>query len=158
VRRKTWDIGNLFAVPLSDGSYSLGQVVGREAEMLNSITCAFYRTRVNRAAIESPRGVPDQKDLIAVQFTTQDLLTRRIWKVLGNFPVTLPQSLFPHEDKRGQNWIGATLVGSGNIVHFLNAYFGLEPWDQMRDPEYFDGLLLHQGARPTSIRLSLPDH
>ena len=154
MRRNTWDIGNLFAVPLSDGSSCLGQIVGREAQMLNSITCAFYRTRVDSAAIESPQGVPDQQDLIAVQFTTKDLLTRRIWKVLGNFPVTLPQSLFPHEDKRAQNWMGATMVGSGNIDHFLNAYFGLEPWDQMHDPEYFDSLLLLPASRPKWVKFS----
>jgi hypothetical protein len=148
MRRKTWDVGNLFAIPLSDSSYALGQVVGREAEVLNSITCAFYRTRVTAATLSSVREVPDERDLIAVQFTTKDLLTRRIWKVLGNYPVTLPQSVFPHEDKRHQRWIGATVEGSGIMVHFLNAYFGLERWDQMKDPHFFDKLLLRPDLRP----------
>jgi Immunity protein 26 len=146
--RKTWDIGNLFAVPLNDGSYSLGQVVGREAQVLNSITCAFYKTRLSADALHSIRAVPDQEDLIAIQFITKDLLTRRVWKVLGTFPVTLPRKLFPHEDKRAHGWIGAKMIGSGNIVHLLNAWFGLEPWNQMLHPNYFDQLLLHPGSRP----------
>ena len=150
MRRKTWDVGNMFAVPLADGSYALAQVVGREAEVLNSITCAFYRTRVDAAALGTVKEVPNERDLIAVQFITKDLLTRRVWKVLGNYPVTLPRSVFPHEDKRNQRWIGAKMIGSGNMVHFLNAYFGLERWDQMKDPYYFDKLLLRPDLRPDS--------
>jgi hypothetical protein len=148
--RKTWETGNLFAVPLADGSFSLGQVVGREPQVLNSITCAFYRTRVAPSALESVTTVPDNRDLIAVQFTTKDLLTNRLWKVLANYPVTTPPSAFPHEDKRAGQWVGATVVGSGIIVHFLNAFFGLEPWHQMKDPHYFDHLLLRSDLKPAS--------
>ena len=146
--RKTWDVGNLFAIPLTDGGYSLGQVLGREGQVLNSITCAFYKTRLSASDLRSVQAVPDPDDLIAVQFITKDLLTRRVWKVLGNFPVTLPRAVLPHEDKREQGWIGAKVIGSGIMVHFLNAWFGLEPWDQMHDPNYFDQLLLRPGLRP----------
>lgn len=146
--RKTWDIGNVFAVPLNDGSYALGQVVGREAQVLNSITCVFFRTRLREADLTSVRAAPDVDEVLAVQFITKDLLTRRVWKVLGTFPVLIPRELFPHEDKRTHGWIGATVIGSQIIVHFLNAWFGLERWDQMHDPRYFDSLLLRPELRP----------
>jgi hypothetical protein len=146
--RKTWDIGNLFSVPLIDGSHALGQVVGREAEVLNSITCVFFRNRIGGDALTEVKGPPDCSDAIAVQFVTKDLLTRRIWKVLGDFAVCLPLDAFPHEDKRNSGWIGARVIGSGIVEHFLNAYFGLEPWTQMKDPAYFDRLLLRPDLRP----------
>ena len=107
MRGKTWDIGNLFSVPLIDGSYALGQVVGCEAEVLNSITCAFFRNRIDSIALVEIKGPPDCSDAIAVQFVTKDLLTRRRWKVLGNFAVALQGDAFPHEDKRDSGWIGA---------------------------------------------------
>jgi hypothetical protein len=154
VRRKKWETGNLFAVPLADGSYALAQVVGREKAVLNSVTCAFYRTRVRAQALSSLQGVPDQSELIAVQFTTKDLLTSGVWEVLGNYAVTLPRDLLPHEDKRSQGWVGATVVGSGIMAHFLNAFFGLEPWNQMKEPNYFDRLLLRPSLRPDQPHFS----
>ena len=152
--RKAWEVGNLFAVPLADGSHVCGQVVGHEPQVLNSITCAFYRTRVPAGQPLSFQHLPGHSELIAVQFTTKDLLTRRVWKVVGNQPVTLPSQLFPHEDKRGQSWVGAVVVGSGNMVHFLNAFFGLEPWNQMKDPQYFDRLLLRPDLKPPELRFT----
>jgi hypothetical protein len=152
MNKKTWDIGNLFAVPLADGSYSLGQVVGREAQVLNSITCAFFQTRVPEHALPSVLGVPPISDLISVQFITKDNLTGRLWKVLGNYPVTLDAKYFPHEDTRARRWVGAKMIGSGIISNFLNAYFGLEAWDQMKDPNYFDKLLIDPKAKPTKLK------
>lgn len=146
--RKTWDTGNLFAVPLADGTWTCGQVVGREAEVLNSVTCAFYRSRYGSPDSATISAVPDESNLIAVLFTTKDLLTRRTWKVVGNHPVSVPRAFFPHEDSRAQGWVGAKVIGSGIVQHFLNAFFGLERWDQMKDAHYFDRLLLRPELNP----------
>jgi hypothetical protein len=102
--------------------------------------------------------VPDDGELIAIQFTTKDSLTKRLWKVLGAHPVELPQHLFPHEDKRAQKWIGATMVGSGSMVNLLNAYFGLVPWNVMFEEDYYDHLLAPGVSRPAAaIVLSASD-
>ena len=150
--RQTWDIGALFAVPLADGSHACGQVIGREREVLNSVTCAFYRTRTPPGASPAFLGVPGEADLLAVQFVTPDLLTSGVWPVLATGPVALPRRFFPHEDKRRQGWVGAKVIGSGIMVRFLNAFFGLEPWDQMKDPQYFDRLLVRPDLRPSTAR------
>ena len=151
---KPLDIGTLFAVPLRDSTYALGQVVGREPALIDSVTCAFYRIRIASEPLASTAQLPSSDDLIAVHFVTKDLLTKRVWKVIGKFPVALAPELFPHEDKRSRGWVGARVIGSGIIVHFLNAYFGLEPWFQMQDPHYFDHLLLRPDMRPEGLGLS----
>ena|SRR5688500_4003018 len=150
MRRKTWDVGNVFAVPLADGTHCLGQVVGREAQVLNSITCAFYGKRLSETELLDVRGTPEIGDLIAVQFITKELLTRKVWKVVGSFPVTLEKRFFPHEDKRAQNWIGAKMIGAGIMRRFLNAYFGFEPWNVMVQEDYYDQLLTPGISRPAS--------
>jgi hypothetical protein len=147
MRRKTWDAGNLFAIQLADGSYVLGQVVSVEPQLLDAVTCAFFRTRVDGPGLGSVTGPPDFEQAVAVQFVTKDLLASRVWKVLGNYPVTVPSRALPHEDKRASGWVGARIIGSGIITHFLNALFGLESWTQMKDPAYFDGLLLRPELR-----------
>lgn len=152
-RRKTWDVGNIFAIPLGDGTFGVGHVVGREAEVLNSVTVALYRTRLAGGELSGRTSVPPLDDLLAVQFTTKDLLTRRIWKVLANVPVDLPGNLFPYEDTRANGWVGAKMIGSGILVRFLRSYHGLDCWDQMHDPDYFDKLLVTKECRPARPRL-----
>ena len=36
---------------------------------------------------------------------------------------------------------------------FLNATFGLEPWDNWKDPNYLDSLLLDPTTRPADVIL-----
>ncbi len=156
MRRKTWDVGNVFSVELSDGSYTIGQVVGREAEVLNSITCAFY----NIQFLEQPNleHIPklNTNQLIACQFTTKDLLTKRIWKVFGNRDHLIPLSAFPHEDCRHNGWIGAEMHGSGIMVQFLEAYYALSYWDDWYDPHYLDTIIWSKASKPKSLKFKMP--
>jgi hypothetical protein len=154
-RRKTWDTGNVFAVPLCDGTFTVGQVIGLEAP-LNSITVALYRTRHTEASLTRFTGLPTIEDLLALQFTTKDALTRRRWRVLGNHPVPVHPYPNPYEHLREHGWVGAKVVGSGNLVNFLEAYFRLSPWDQMLDPTYFDRLLVHPSLKPSNVVLRGP--
>lgn len=41
-KRQRHKEGDVFAVPLGDGSYALGQILSYEPEALNSVGCAFY--------------------------------------------------------------------------------------------------------------------
>ena len=153
--RKPWDVGNLFAIPLTDGSFALGQVVSHDPGILNGITCVFFGRRIPELSPGAVDAPPLPPEAIAVQFVTKDLLTRRTWRVLGNYPLTLPASILPHEDTRASGWVGARVIGSGVIQHFLNAYFGLESWTQMKEPTYFDGLLLRPDLKPRHLDGSL---
>lgn len=145
-------IGSLFLVPLSDGSGAVGQIVGREPGMLNSWTCAFSGLRADCDAVLLPDSGIGPKGAISVQFVTGDLLKSGRWKIFAQAPVLIPQSYFPHEDCRSNGWVGAKMIGSGNIQAFLSAYHGLEYWDEMKDPEYYDRLLLPHVSRPVGIK------
>jgi len=43
------------------------------------------------------------------------------------------------------------IVGSANIAEFLNAYYGLVPWDDWADPNYLDKLLISPDKKPKNI-------
>lgn len=47
--------------------------------------------------------------------------------------------------------MGAKVIGSGNVERFLNAFYALTPWDQMKDPNYFDKFLLTSEHRPLRL-------
>ena len=39
-------------------------------------------------------------------------------------------------------WIGAEIIGSGNINTFISAFYGLRDWNEMYDDDYYQKLLL----------------
>ena len=50
-------------------------------------------------------------------------------------------------------WVGAKVIGSGNVNKFMNAYFGLSLWDDWHDPTYLDRLLVSPEKRPAKLIL-----
>jgi hypothetical protein len=48
-KKQAWGIGDIFCIPLTDGTYSIGQVVGQEPEALNSIPLQFWERSIPKA-------------------------------------------------------------------------------------------------------------
>lgn len=151
--RQHWRIGDWFKVPLSDGRAVIGRVVAQEREVLNSVTCAFYSVTIDSG--DEPGGIAscDDDRLVACLFTTRDLIGSGTWKVIGHTDQRFGECFLPFEEKRKQGWVGAKVIGSAIVENFLNAFFGLLPWNSMADPNYFDRLLLHPSKKPHSIIL-----
>jgi len=146
------DIGNIFGVPLSNGNFVIGQIVGRETDVLNSVTCAFYSKQVDIVQ-KNENGVSiSNEDLISVQFVTPDQIKNKNWKILGNIKVTIPKKFMPYENTRKHGWVGAKVIGSGIMCKFIEAYFGYDYWDQMHDPDYFTKLLIETKPIPKSAK------
>ena len=145
---KRFAAGDIFGIPLPDGSFAAGQVLGREREALNSLGCAFFPDRVKAG---DPVSLSDP---IAVLLVTPDLLNKGIWPVVSrDEPTVLPQDR-PYERFRAAKWVGAKIVGSGNLQKLLAAYHGLAAWDDGHDPNYLDPLLLPGVPRPAAAILS----
>jgi hypothetical protein len=160
-RKQRWDVGDQFTVRLPDGTAALGQVVGREAEVLNSVTCALFSIRCET---DSPAPSPALDDLISCVFTTADLLDRGVWEVIGRSELVVPTHLLPFEHTRMQGWVGAKVYGSANVAQFLAAYHCLARWDDWADPAYLDRLLIAPDKKPANVlrkraepHLSIPD-
>jgi hypothetical protein len=97
----------------------------------------------------------EERNLIAVQFVTPDLLKNGRWAIVDNREVTIDLERHIALDKLQQRgFVGAIIEGSGIIEHFLNAYCGLRPWDDFKDPNYFDKLLVSPSKRPAHVILT----
>ena len=136
--RQIAKIGDLFWIPIDDGSFVLGQVVEIKREVLNSITCAFYDIRTD----DPKQKFPEPKNPISIQFVTKDLFVSGKWIRKGNKRVNVSRSQLPYRDTEENGWIGAKVIGSGIINKFLSAFYGLRSWDEMADPIYYEKLLL----------------
>ena len=134
--------GDIFGVPLPDGSMGTGQVLSLELDALNSVGCVFL------AATVGPEGVSGVPLPIAALLVTPDLLNSGVWPVKTKAPVLLQREDWPYEAYRALHWVGVKVVGSGIVQEFLAAYHGFRPWDDWHDPDYLDSLLLPGVGRP----------
>ena len=151
--KQDWQVGDTFMVPLADASFAAGHIVAREPQMLNSVTCAFYEPRITDSSPSAVAACLTRERLIACLFTMPDPLFSGIWRIVGHQAPAIPARLLPFEHKRGTGWIGARIIGSGNVTKFLNAFRGLAPWDGWADPQYLDRLLIHPSKKPTNVLL-----
>lgn len=143
-----WTVGDVFAIPTDDGKFAIGQVVGQEPNVLNSASVALFGERVD--CVEDVAKVTlSTANVFTVQFVTRDLLDSGVWQIVQRRPVSLPG---PHEDKRSSGFVGAKVIGSGILRKFVNAYFGLYPWDEWHEPDYLDKLLIAPDRKPKSVK------
>ncbi len=147
-------VGDTFIVPLAASSVAPGHIVAREAEALNSVTCAFYDQRLRNPTTRDVSSCLTADRLIACLFTTRDLLDRGSWRILGHESPNIPKNLLPNEHTRRKGWVGAKIIGSGNVEEFLNAFHCLVPWDHWADPLYLDRLLIHPSKKPPNVILT----
>jgi hypothetical protein len=151
-KTKNWSVGDVFAVPLADGGAGFGQVLSIEPQAMNSFVGAIYDVKASVG--ETP---PLQKlgadQVLAVLFITRDLLDSGQWQVVARSEPLQPEKFVPLNSLRAQGFVGAKVIGSANVTRLLNAYFRLAPWNMMKDPEYFDRLLLPARSRPSDVIL-----
>jgi hypothetical protein len=151
-KRIAWKAGDNFLVPLEDGTFGQGQVLGYELHALDSAVCAFSSRRFET----SPDSlVPiTEPNLIAVLFVTRDLLDRGYWKILSNGPIVVQgQRFLDLEGLRRKGFVGAKCYGSRIVADFLSAYHRLLPWNAYFDPNYLDELLVSPDRKPADVLL-----
>jgi hypothetical protein len=146
---QAWKIGDVFAISLDDQSYAIGQIIGREAQVLNSASIALFDIRVENTSIS--KIVLSLDRLYSVLFVTRDQLDDGTWKVIGEASIGVSPQDFPYESLRRSGFVGAKVIGSGIVRNFVRAFYGFCAWNFYLDPEYFDRLLISPAKRPTQL-------
>lgn len=152
-RKQAWKPGDIFVVPQSDGIGTVGQVLDRM--MTNVVSCAFYDIRVPLDGATGPFDL-DNDMMIAGLSVTIEQLDFGVWKVIGWQPVALAQKYWPNENTREQRWVGSETYDASVAEELLEAYNGLAPWDNWKDPNFLDSLLANPDRKPKHIILKKP--
>jgi len=145
--RQKFAPGDIFGIPLPDGSLGVGQVLSIEPEALNAVGCLFT------AGVVSGGKIVSAPEPVAALLVTPDLLKNGSWPVKSSGPITFEPEERPYEQFRAAGWVGAKVVGSANAQALLSAYHGHTPWDDWHDPKYLDSLLLPGVVRPKAAVL-----
>jgi len=143
-------VGDIFSVLLADSTKCIGQVLETDPILMNSITCAFFEIRINEEILDLDRFTLTKESAFSCQFVTRDLFNQGNWKRLGNRSALIPENMYPYRETKKHGWVGAKVIGSGIIEKFLNAYYGLGDWREMKDPQYYDKLLVKGIKGPQS--------
>lgn len=147
-KKKKWVIGDVFLIPLADGKYSVGQVVAQDKEALNSVVCVFSVEKVEDAG----ENVSLNSDsIVSALFTTPDLLDSGDWPVVGNEPPVSIDNFIDMKKLKSEGFLGVKIIGSGVVIKFMDACFGLYPWDGFFEPDYLDKLLLSSDKKPSGV-------
>ena len=147
-RRKKvkWNYGDVFAVPLVDGSWSMGQAIG--SMMTHIVYCAFFDTRFQ--SLPSSPPLSPRPPIVALLATWKESLNFGDWPVVATSPLVVEVAEFSNERFRAGGYVGAKHYDEGIVADFLSAYHGLAPWNIMADERYYDALLREGVARPAS--------
>lgn len=149
-RPHPWRVGDLFALPLKDGSFALGQVLWEDTfapgSKLRAPTCALFDTRLVRADLEGVdlaalRGV-------SILHVLPASLDDGVWVVIGHAPPVLD----PFSGPCGEpGKVGAvSWDGLGTLAH---AWWGLEPWNPYGPNSDYEKFLLFGVTRPEGAHL-----
>ena len=141
---RPWRVGDVFTIPLPDGSSGFGQVLWEDTFAAGSgvraPTCALLDHRATG-------GVPELLELVtaptvAILHVASRHLDRGTWRVVGNHPPVDDPFAGPHGrpgTPGAVSWDGLEVLAA--------AWFGLTPWNAWAVP-YERSLL--PGRRPAS--------
>lgn len=141
-RRKRLKVesGQVAAIPLRDGTFALLHVAIFGGEVIG----VFFARRAPRAEQlvegleETLRGKPISR--LAV---TSDEIEDGHWPIIAHSTPTYPAEML---DTKGSSY-------TASIVQMLfEAYYGLRPWNESRDPKAYEKLLLPGVPIPPTIR------
>lgn len=139
---KKWDVGDVFAIPLSDDTFSIGQVIDKRY----GCTCALFDVHIKEALL-NPSDFRKLSPISILHLGT-NLLNNGTWQIQFNDLVTLD----PAGGSGGKfGEVGSTSYGGGGTMTDLaDVYFGLQPWNVMFDEDYYDKMLLKGLSRPNN--------
>jgi len=132
---KKWEKGDVFAIRLSDNTFSIGQVIDKQYHC----TCALFPIRTGTIPISQTEF--KNYEPVSIMHMTDSFLNNGRWQILFNEQVTLNPS-----DGSGGRYgeIGSKSYSPGTMCDLANAYWGLQPWNTWFDEKYLDKLLLKE--------------
>lgn len=136
--------GDIVLIKLNNESYAVSQIIiGGKDSVLIAVTNKCINSKNDLTKF-------DEKDIISISFVTTNHFNKGLWEIIGNKSVVINKNKLKHKDC---SEIGAISYTSPMYHKFINAYFGLHPWNCYFDPNEFDKMLLEGVERPKNIIL-----
>jgi hypothetical protein len=148
-KRCRWKPGQIFGIPLSDGSFAVAQAIAPVESY--GVEMALFSAR----SISLPVSMPDVRrpDVISIQSVWRTILTGGWWCKLGDLPLVVRAEECPNQVLLAKNpkGTGCNISSERLVVDFLLAYHGVIPWN-LHPAFDFDTYLFPGLSRPSAAR------
>jgi hypothetical protein len=152
-KRIQWNLGDVFAIPLSNGKYAIGHALSQR--LPNAIRIAVYDEVIENLEGNNVDRLCRQVDLISLIEVTKEQLDFGVWKVIGNKVTNIPVSKHANEQFRNADpyldGVGSSIYDAVFSEDFLNAFYALIPWDGWYKPDLLDEILIDKSKKPTNL-------
>lgn len=146
-----WNNGDVFVISLKDKTLTIGQIL--DLQMENIVRCSLYNERYNSIDEIKTKNVCQTKNLISLLSSSREMLDYNYWRIIGNVPIEINKSMYPNEEYKNKKWIGSISYDAELVEYFLNAFYGLSPWDDWYNPNYLDQFLIDKSKKPSNLIL-----
>lgn len=145
------ETGDIFRVNLNNGSAILGQVIQYDKRGLPGYSLGLFDLPFESHQERTNTNLSFDKCFSILIGTTECFSRNSNWKVIGNQNLIIPKKYYPYERLRKSNKPGCILHNKSAIDEFVNAYYGLLPWDNYYKSDYLDGMLLSLEKKPLNL-------
>lgn len=148
-KKVDWKTGDIFLVPLLDGTYGTGQIL--DLQMPTIVRIALFDENVKSLTEFDISHACSLSNLISLIASSREQLDFDAWKIVGNKPIQIAIRDFPNEQFRNKDWVGAKHYDAALIEDFLNAFYSFIPWDDWFNPNYLDAFLVDLSKKPKTL-------
>jgi hypothetical protein len=136
--RQKWKVGDVFSIPLLDGSFSFGQIIGTHLTAKSPIMALF---EIRQTADKITVAHLLEARVLSVWNSDDEDLSNHKYKVLFNAEIIISPDKVKDKKESG----GATMDNLANV------YFGIEPYNVMADEYYYDDYWQPNIKRPEDV-------
>jgi hypothetical protein len=148
-KRSRWKAGNVYALPLVDGSFGIAQAIVADADLPGILNVGVFDYRYAR--LEDCGPTVQRRRVIALLATFRAEMNGGWWAPIGwSEPCIRPEE-FPYVNFPTP--VGRVHHSGGVLEDLVAAYHGLLPWNTNYHPDYYERLLAPGVPRPASARV-----
>jgi Immunity protein 26 len=139
-KKQKWKVGDVFQIPLENGTYAFGQVVWKSD---TNPVCGLLD--INKTDVPTLEEII-RNPFISILSLTPNSLDNHSWKVFGSMDVSVQKKDVPRKFK-------TTDFTSGILEELANAFYGVTPWNVSAEEDFFDQILLPTVKRPVTAKV-----
>ena len=142
--------GQVFYIKLGDSDFASGQLLKENKKSVICLTVALFAYRASTVQELESLGYHEE-DCFSTILVTSDIFDYN-WNQEGTVKkMSISKKNYPFRKELLKDGVGVKMVNPKVLLDFVQAYFGLLPWDYYHDPLYFDKLLLDQSRKPNNL-------
>ena len=146
-KKQRWVEGDILSIPLSNGSYSFGQIIKKDE--LGLTICCLFELVSNE--VEEINNIMN-KTVVSILPISSESLDNHTWKIIGNKSAVLQvEEVIKGQPKNYVRRITRSTYSASSLKELAEAVNKIRPWNENVDLNYFDKMLVPSYHKPDNL-------